>query len=96
MDYLVPLEKTINKLEKITPPQAIKSKINRRNNLIKKLKCNNINPNNTRNELKSLNKDIKKHAELEMAFSKSLWDAVRLAKDINANSLAETLYENNI
>ena len=106
VDHLVPMEKSTNKLEKITPPRAIKSKINRRNNLIKKLKRNNLNPDNTRNELKSLNKDIKKFFHIKKTNrirngilpgnSKTLWNAVKLAKDMNANSLPEILYENNV
>ena len=59
VDHLVPLEKTSTKCKKETPPQAIKTKINRRNRLIKKLKQNINNPNETRHELKTLNKEIK-------------------------------------
>ena len=97
VDHLVPLEKTSTKCQKETPPQAIKTKINRRNRLIKKLKQNINNPNETRHELKTLNKEIKyffhkqKIRKIRNGIlpgnSKSLWNAVKVAKDINVNSL---------
>ena len=59
VDHLVPFENTKDSNTSLKPPQAIRAKINRRNRLIKKLKCNHNNP-QTRHDLKSLSKEIKK------------------------------------
>ena len=104
VDALVPVEKITPSESLSKPPRTIKSKINRRNRLIKTLKRNN-NSNESRCELKILNKEIKRFFYEQKAKqvrkgiipgnSKSLWDAVKTAKDININSLPEVLYKDN-
>ena len=105
-DKIAPLEKVgTNKIFKITPPRHIKNKINRRNRLLKKIKSN-PNPQSTRQEIKDLNKEIKtfffksKSKNVRKGIipgnSKSLWDAVKKAKDINSNTLPDFLFQNNI
>ena len=104
VDALVPIEKSTQININTKPPNAIKSKINRRNRLIKKIKHNTNNP-QTRLELKTLNKEIKRFFYFQKVKqvrkvivpgnSKTLWDAVKKAKDININPLPEVLYEDN-
>ena len=90
---------------KINPPRHIKTKINRRNRLLKKSNNNN-NALNTRQEIKILNREIKgffhtaKSKNVRKGIipgnSKSLWNAVNRAKDTNSLSLPETLFANKI
>ena len=102
----VPLEKLSNEhIFKIIPPRHIKTKINKRNRLLKKFKTN-PNPHSTRQEIKSLNKEIKsfylkiKSLNVRKGIipgnSKSLWDAVKKAKDINSSGTPDVLFENDI
>ena len=106
VDLLAPLEpvKDIQNT-KTHPPTYIKTKINRRNRLLKNIKSNN-NPNDTRLAIKTLNREIKSYFHKVKAKnirkgiipgnSKSLWNAVNKAKDINMSSLPETLFENKV
>ena len=90
---------------KTTPPKHIKNKINKRNRLLKKLKSN-PNPQSTRQTIKDLNNEIKsfyhkiKSKNVRKGImpgnSKSLWDAVNKAKDINTNPMPDVLFENNV
>ena len=85
-------------------PSNIKNKINRRDRLLKKTI-----PNNTqekRDLLKSLNKEIKAYflniksmrvrRNLVPGNSKSLWDAVKVASDVNVSGLPETMYQDGV
>ena len=73
--------------------------------MTKKLKSH-LNPNSIRDEIKSLNKDIKSYFHKIQAKnvrksiipgnSKSLWDAVNKAKDLNSKNLPKTLFLNKI
>ena len=105
-DIIAPLQiqQTKNHKNNHAPPH-IKNKINKRNRLTKKLKSH-LNPTSIRNEIKSLNKDIKSYFHKIQAKnvcksiipgnSKSLWDAVKKAKDLNIDNLPETLFLNKI
>ena len=106
VDSICPLTPNTNQnLKNDKPPQHIKHKINRRNNLLRKLKTNPSNSLSARNEIKLLNKDIKKFYYLNKGNSirrkilpgnsKSLWDAVKVAKDINPTSLPDEMFLNN-
>ena len=106
VDALAPLQ-TITQIEndKLKPPPHIKNKINKRNRLLKNI---NKNPNNTESkiEIKILNKEIKHffHAKKNLMVrrgilpgnSKTLWDAVRIAKDQNTPTLPENMSVNEI
>ena len=80
--------------------------MNRRNNLIRKLKSPTINITDTRTEIKTLNKEIKHYfyqhkgntirRNILPGNSKTLWDAVKTAKDINQTSLPEEMIFNQI
>ena len=105
VDSLAPMGITSENNAKITPPQFIKSKINKRNNLKKKIKHNHVNQQVLQQNLKSLNKEIKnffyqnKTKSVRRGIlpgnSKTLWDAVRVAKDLNSSPLPEILFNNN-
>ena len=98
IDDLCPLVRTNSNNEILLKPHGhIKSKMNRRNNLLKKIKSNPTNSLSARDEVRTLNKEIKyfffqskgksvRHGIIP-GNSKSLWDAVKIAKDINSNSL---------
>ena len=106
VDILAPLEliKEMN-YNKINPPSGIKNKINKRSRLLKKIKTH-PNPANVRIEIKTLNKEIKiffhksKSKNIRKGIipgnTKSLWNAVNKAKDINMSNLPDTLFENKI
>ena len=104
IDTLCPLEDTSSKnfLEP-KPPPLIKNKLNRRNNLLKKMKTH---PSDSvRVSIKLLNKEIKQYFYTAKAKlirrgilpgnSKTLWDAVKKAKDQNLNSIPEEMFHNN-
>ena len=104
-DLIAPLENQNHFNNSTHAPPHIKNKINKRNRLSKKLKSH-LNPNSIRNEIKSLNKDIKSFFHKTKAKSirktiipgnsKSLWDAVKKAKDLNTQNLPDTLFLNKI
>ena len=106
VDIVAPLESKLSNNIIYETPQWIKKKINRRNLLKKRLKKPNINSQTTSHELKVLNKDIKNffHQQKKKSVrkgilpgsSKSLWDAVKIAKDLNVSSLPDILYHNEV
>ena len=107
VDDLCPLEPLKSLIEsKTNPPPEIKRLINKRNNLLKKVKLNPTNSQSARINLKVLNKEIKCYffnqkkkavrKNIIPSNSKSLWDAVRIAKDINVTHLPDILFANNI
>ena len=107
VDRLSPMCEVINNKFKMNPPPSnIKQKLNKRNKLIKKLKHNCNNPQATRQTLKQINKDIKVYFHNQKTKSvrrgilpgnsKSLWNAVKTAKDLNSSPLPDILYANNI
>ena len=105
-DNLAPFEQvTINTNSKpITTPRVIKRKINLRKKLLNKLKTN---PSNVlRDRIANLNIEIKLHfANLKTKSirnkiipgnSKTLWDAVRTAKNINTPKIPPNMTINNL
>ena len=107
IDKLAPLElfSTPN-ANNSNPPPHIKNKINKRSRLLKKLNKNPATSIDTRQSIKTLNKEIKsffyqaKSKTIRKSIipgnSKTLWDAVNKAKDLNVDSIPETLYHNEI
>ena len=107
VDNICPLE-TIDNLiaNRDKPPIFIKRKINKRNNLLRKIKSNPTNSHSARIMIKQLNKEIKSYFFIQKtksvrrniipSNSKSLWDAVRIAKDKNPENLPDTMFMNNI
>ena len=81
-------------------------KINKRNNLLKKVKLNPSSSQSARSKLKDLNKEIKCYffnqksksirRNIVPSNSKSLWDAVRIAKDMNISNLPDIFTLNEI
>ena len=103
VDIIAPLQ-PLHQIEKnrSRPPPHIKNKLNKRNRLLKKLKND---PNHeTRSVIKQLNKEIKQYFYIQKSNqvrrsilpgnSKSLWDAVRIAKDQNAPALPDNMSVN--
>ena len=82
------------------PPPSIKRKLNLRRRLLKPM--NNNASNELRNRIKNLNVEIKNHFDSKKTCSvrrkitpgntKSLWDAVKLAKDINNPKLPNHMF----
>ena len=83
-------------------PRTIKNKINRHDRLLKKTIANNTPE--KKSLLKCLNSEIKNYfnqikskkvrRSLVSGNSKSLWDAVKIASDVNVAGLPDTLYQN--
>ena len=104
IDLLVPMTKESSSANKINVPQVIKRKINRRKNLLKKLKINNNLEN--KKEIRVLNQDIKNYFSKKRTEkirkiivpgnSKSIWKAVKVAKDVNTTTLPTTMFEKNV
>ena len=106
VDNIAPLEpvRALNSNSKLYQPPHIKNKINKRSRLLKKLNSNPNSSISTRQEIKTLNKEIKSHFHklktnnvrkgIKPGNSKSLWDAVKKAKDCNVNSIPDTLFLN--
>ena len=105
IDDLCPLEQATNSKQiKSKPPKHIKHKLNRRNNLLKKIKTNPNDSLTARTELKILNKEIKKFFYTSKAASvrrgilpgnsKSLWEAVRISQDVNSTFMPDVMLEN--
>ena len=103
VDIIAPLQ-PLHQIEKnrSRPPPHIKNKLNKRNRLLKKLK--NDPSHETRSVIKQLNKEIKQYFYIQKSNqvrrsilpgnSKSLWDAVRIAKDQNAPALPDNMSVN--
>ena len=106
IDNLVPMVPFINNCSSnsIKPTGAIKRKINLRKRLLKAQKNNPTNE--LRNRINNLNIEIRTHFHCKKSNSvrrniipgnsKSLWDAVNIAKDINIPKLPEQMYLNDI
>ena len=102
---LIVKEKVIVTNSRVNPPTHIKAKINKLARLLKKIKYNNAAITQTRHEIKSLNKEVKQFFHnvttkqvrrgIKPGNSKTLWNAVKLAKDCNLNTLPDTLFLNN-
>ena len=105
IDDLVPYTQTKNapSMSLICPP-FIKNLINKRKRLLKQFKlkkCPLLNE-----KIKDLNKDIRKHfynkrkqnirRKIIPGNSKSLWDAVKTAKDIELDAIPDKIYFDNI
>ena len=105
-DQLAPLTpfKATPKLDKIIPPNVIKSKINLRKKLLNKIRSN---PSNIiRDRIATLNFEIKHYfaniktnsirKKIIPGNSKTLWDAVKISKNINIPSIPANMKLNNI
>ena len=86
------------------PSTAIKNKIHLRKRLLKTLEKKPSNP--LRDRIKNLNIEIRHHfrslktksirRKITPGNSKSLWDAVRLAKNVNIQQLPQKMFKDNI
>ena len=106
IDNLVPLVPFANNetLESTKITHVIKGKMNLRKKLLKKLKI--VKSNEINNRIRNLNVEIKKHfhskksksvrRNIKPGNSKSLWDAVKTAKDLNTPRLPNVMFLNNI
>ena len=106
IDSIAPIEqvRVFNSTCKSSQPPHIRNKINKRARLLKKYNSNPSSSINTRHEIKILNKEIKNHFHKLKTINirkgilpgncKSLWDAVKKAKDCNTNSIPDTVYLN--
>ena len=106
VDKIAPLElQQTNVSNTFKAPPNVKNKINKRNRLKKKLSTH-PDPNCIRQEIKTLNKEIKSYFHklksknvrkgIVPGNSKSLWDAVKKAKDLNVKNLPDILFKNKI
>ena len=105
IDILAPLTLYTKKESSNKPPSPIiKSKINARRKLLNKLKLNPSNP--LRGRIKNLNIEIKSHfaqntknfirKKIQPGNSKSLWDAVKIAKNISIPPLPQKMTLNDV
>ena len=106
VDKLVPLVEFSNNstIKSTKPTNTIKRKINLRKRLLKSIKDNPTNA--QRDRIKSLNVEIRHHFQkiktdsirrkILPGDSKSLWDAVKVAKDINVQQIPSAMYRNGI
>ena len=106
VDKLAPLEPFFNNCSSKSqkPSPSIKRKINLRKRLLRSME-NNFS-NELRNRIKNLNVEIKNHFNSKKTCSvrrkiipgnsKSLWDAVKLAKDVNNPKIPNHMLSNNI
>ena len=106
VDNLAPLVPFVN--NSIVKPhkhtETIKRKLNLRRRLLKKSKV--VKDNVTRDRINQLNSEIRLHFHGQKAMSirrkilpgnsKSLWDAVKIAKNINIPTIPENMYYENI
>ena len=91
VDKLAPIENTSNFIDRTTSSPALKRNLNRRNYLLKKRLRRTLND-GEKTEIKNLNKQIRysyykdrrQHVRtrIKPGNTKSLWDAVKIAKDI--------------
>ena len=104
IDELIPYRQFENNFVKCTPPPSIKNIINKRNRLLKKLKLAPTSELNAR--IKNLNAEIRtffhgiKKKRVRRGIipgnSKSLWDAVKIAKDAGFDPLPNEMKFNNV
>ena len=97
VDKLVPLTEFSNNsaIKSLKPTAKIKRKLDLRKRLLKSLQC--TPSNELQNRIKTLNTEIKHHflniksnsirPKILPGNSKSLWDAVNIAKDVNAQQM---------
>ena len=106
IDEIVPLVPFLNNQTQssLKEPKIINQKLNLRKKLLKKLK--NEKTNLLRDRVKNLNHEIRSHflskksktvrRNIRPGNSKSLWDAVKIAKDINISKMPSNMTLNNI
>ena len=99
MDEIVPLAEFSTNTVVERPDRVVKNKINRRNRLLKQFKSR---PSvNLKARISNLNQEIKSHFFLKDKFKvrkcitpgncKSLWQAVKIAKHQNTNSIPSNM-----
>ena len=106
IDKLAPMTEFYNNstVKSQNPTATIKNKIHLRKRLLKKLEKN---PSNAlRDRIKNLNVEIRHHFQsiktksirrkITPGNSKSLWDAVKIAKNVNITQLPEKMFKNNV
>ena len=104
VDKLAPIEEYNNNTKNKKHPST-RRKTNRRNNLLKKRKSRNLNE-TEKEELKKINKSIKSFYYEERKLkvrrrivpgnNKSLWDAVKIAKDVEPTPLPPTIIKDSV
>ena len=106
IDEIAPLVAFVNNVtvQSTLPNETIKRKLNLRKKLLKILKINKTDT--IRNRIKNLNVEIKRHflikktksirRKITPGNSKSLWDAVKIAKDVNNPKLPKSMFHNGI
>ena len=106
IDKLAPMTEFTNNstVKSQNPSAAIKNKIHLRKRLLKTLEKKPSNP--LRDRIKNLNIEIRHHfrslktksirRKITPGNSKSLWDAVRLAKNVNIQQLPQKMFKDNI
>ena len=106
IDKLAPLTPFSNNstVKSQHPTTTIKNKISLRKRLLKNL--NKKPSNELRNRIKNLNVEIRHHFQSQKTISirrkitpgssKSLWDAVKIAKNINIQQLPQKMFKNNL
>ena len=106
IDKLAPMTEFTNNstVKSQNPTAAIKNKIHLRKRLLKTLEKKPSNP--LRDRIKNLNIEIRHHfrslktksirRKITPGNSKSLWDAVRLAKNVNIQQLPQKMFKDNI
>ena len=103
VDDLVPLSCFSDKIStKNSLPDSVRNKINRRKRLLRRFKVEKSPI--IKSQITMLNKDIKKYYYnlqsckvrklIKPGDTKSLWMAVKMAKDTNQDNLPKTMYEN--
>ena len=104
VDSLIPIVPFSNNTYCVEqPPPHVKRKLNIRKRLLKRQKTSNTPALSAR--IKTLNKEIRDFFQVKKSKkvrktiipgnTKSLWTAVKIAKDVNVSHLPETFYENN-
>ena len=104
VDKLAPIEESKNNTKDRKHP-SMRRKTNRRNNLLKKRKSRNLNE-TEKEELKNISKSIKSFYYEERKLkvrrrivpgnNKSLWDAVKIAKDVEPTPLPPTIIKDSV
>ena len=103
-DKLAPIEEQVNNTERKKHTNMVR-KMNRRNNLLKKRKVRDLTE-AEKEEIKSINKSMKSfyyeerkqkvRRRIVPGNNKSLWDAVRIAKDIEPTPLPPTIIKDSV